>query len=168
MKTFVNITEIKQANKNLGEHFFDRASMRFFNSRVESKVLRGRYFVTSEIGPDEHKLYSVRMADESGSIETIGEFNVFETIREAKAFIKNLPFYFPCAFNSAKDEFNGHKQPGMSFVDNALIEPTNRKDKGFDTDTFAGACSWICENAHILDNCWLEGYATEYKQKLNS
>jgi len=45
---FDNITQVKKAHKAQGGHFFDPQAMRFFNSKVESKVYAGRYFVTSE------------------------------------------------------------------------------------------------------------------------
>ena len=32
---FKTISEVKQANTNLGHHFFDRDTMRFFDSKIE-------------------------------------------------------------------------------------------------------------------------------------
>lgn len=78
-----SIRTIKQANKEAGQHFFDRSTMRFFNSRVCRKVI-GNYFVTSE--QFDHKsprLYTLRRVDDRGHIDTIGEFQSFATSRAA-------------------------------------------------------------------------------------
>ena len=167
MDAFRTITEIKAANKSIGHHFFSRGAMRFFNSKIESPVLRGRYFITSEIGPNEVKAYSVHMASDAGEIETIGGFHSFKSTKEAMAFVRELPAYFYKAYTLAKDGFNGYPVQGMSFVEQALIEPTNNKQKEFDKNTFTGACAWICENADKIDEWFLKGLAKEYKQQLN-
>ena len=47
----MTIADIKQANRDAGQHYFDRSTMRFFDSKVETQVYEGPggvYFVTSE------------------------------------------------------------------------------------------------------------------------
>jgi hypothetical protein len=70
----MTIEEIKRANAEAGQFFFEASTMRFFDSRVSRKVY-GSYFVTSERGPSGTRRYSVRKALADGSIDTIGEFN---------------------------------------------------------------------------------------------
>lgn len=79
---FQSITEIKQACRARGGHWFDPDTMRFFGSRVHTPVYPtpwGAYFVTSEKESDgAGRFYSVRSAcsqgEQRGSIETAGEF----------------------------------------------------------------------------------------------
>lgn len=62
MKT---LTEFKRAHKANGGYFFTRETMNFFNSKIESGLIAGKYFITSEqfIGYTftEPRKYSVRL-----------------------------------------------------------------------------------------------------------
>lgn len=89
------MADIRLQNKAIGNHFFDRDSMRFFDSRIESGLLDNKYFITSEQfhgsdGYSESRKYTIREAKPDGKIETIGEFNSFKSKLEAKEHIKNL------------------------------------------------------------------------------
>jgi hypothetical protein len=73
---FKTIAEVRQANKASGNHWFDRSSMRHFNTRIESKLYKGGYFITSEsMRLDPARRYTVRKALSDGSIQTVGEFH---------------------------------------------------------------------------------------------
>ena len=87
MKT---IAEVKEANKKEGHHFFSKDTMNFFNSKIESKLYQDKYFITSEKYDNGPRLYSIRKGQESGIICTVGNFQRFKTIEEARFFIKNL------------------------------------------------------------------------------
>jgi hypothetical protein len=76
------IQEIKQRNRDAGQHFFDEASMRFFNSRISGQTF-GNYFVTSEKGPSGIRAYTVRFQDDDGHIWTLGEFQEYDTLESA-------------------------------------------------------------------------------------
>lgn len=81
---------IKYNNERAGQYFFEPATMRFFNSKVYNEVYDGEYFVTSEKGPDGVRKYTVRRAiDRGAKIETIGEFQQFDTLAKARAFAKS-------------------------------------------------------------------------------
>lgn len=59
----LTIADIKEANKRAGGHFFDRAAMKFFGSKIFPSVYRGPdgfYFVTSEQPPHGGRVYKVR------------------------------------------------------------------------------------------------------------
>jgi hypothetical protein len=91
----MNITDIKRANKAAGNHWFEPATMRFFNSKVESRIYEGPggvYFVTSERRErDMPKRYSVRVFDPStGDIDTVGEFQEFSGLHNARATAHTL------------------------------------------------------------------------------
>ena len=48
LSNFKTLADFKRAHKAAGGHFFDRGAMRFFESRIESGLLKGGYFITSE------------------------------------------------------------------------------------------------------------------------
>lgn len=92
---FRTIADIKRANKELGHHWFSPDTMRFFSSRVLREVYGGRYFVTSEqfypvLGEAYARRYTIRVAADDGSIDTVGEFQAYKTARAAKAAARKL------------------------------------------------------------------------------
>jgi hypothetical protein len=101
---YFTIDQVKRANRDAGYHFFDADTLRFFGSRIGSTVYAGRFFVTTERSGFEHyspRKATVREAMPDGSIETVGEFNEFDTTAQANAAIKRLrkerhAYYFDC------------------------------------------------------------------------
>jgi len=74
--------------------WFKPATMRFFRSRVGRTLYAGGYFVSSEQFVDSRgwkapRKYSVRQVTEHG-IDTVGEFQTYDTAREAIAAIRTL------------------------------------------------------------------------------
>ena len=86
--TFDSISDIKKLNTLKGYHFFERDTMRFFDSSIETGVLYGRFFVTREKNFDgtEYR-FTIREAKDDGTIQTIGEFQQFETKEDAIDFL---------------------------------------------------------------------------------
>lgn len=85
--------QLKQRNAHNGYSFFREDTMAYFNSEVETPLMQGGYFVTSErYDEDGEKQYTLRMADlNTGEIHTIGEFGAYRAIKEAKdARIKHI------------------------------------------------------------------------------
>lgn len=80
---FETVSQIKAANRAAGQHWFSPSTTAFFKSRVESGVINGRYFVTSECGPDQVRAFTIREADADGSINTVGEFQGYSTAKQA-------------------------------------------------------------------------------------
>jgi len=87
---FRTLADVKEANHAAGHHFFERGALRFFNSRMESGLLRGKYFVTSEQGPHGPRMFTIREARPDGSIKTVGPFMAFRFKEDAKDAIKAL------------------------------------------------------------------------------
>lgn len=88
---FTNIGEIKEANRELGGHWFNADTLRFFGSEVLPTVYGGRYFITKEDNFQRtKKLYTVRQAQPNGDIDTVGEFQAYATRAEAVKAIKAL------------------------------------------------------------------------------
>ena len=78
----MNLDEIKRANAAHGHHRFEPGTMRFFDCRVSERVM-GRFFVSSERGPDGIRKYTVRRAMEDGSINDVGGFQQYASLSGA-------------------------------------------------------------------------------------
>lgn len=86
-----SMADIKAANTAAGHHWFSKATMAFFNSRVVAGPFEGDTFVTSEQGPHQNRpLFSVRRAEPDGRIETVGEFQGYSSKAAAVAAAKGL------------------------------------------------------------------------------
>jgi hypothetical protein len=90
---FNNITEVKKANKEKGQHFFSKDALAFFGSKVfpELYTVAGRqFFITAEDNFNRtKKSYTIREALPDGDIQTVGEFLGYES-KEQATF--NIPF----------------------------------------------------------------------------
>lgn len=90
---FDSLPAMKKAVKVSGNHFFDKDAMEFFNSKIETSLFSGSFFVTSEYMDDPAEArYTARYFthnEETGtySHHDIGGFNVHETVALAKAAI---------------------------------------------------------------------------------
>lgn len=94
----IPMSEIRQLNDEIGSHWFDKGSMRFFGTRVISKTARvsadgsRAYFVTSDQPPHGRRAYSVRYVlisgKDAGHVSTSGEFCAYSDGREASAALR--------------------------------------------------------------------------------
>ena len=96
--SYNNITQIKRANKAAGQHWFDPGALQFFNSKFPPRccypVSDGAFFISSEYSkgvyistgwvPDGPVLWTLRFADAEGEISTVGDFQQYESLEEAK------------------------------------------------------------------------------------
>lgn len=86
----IDINEIKELNKLKGQHWFENSTVKFFNCRVSSKAYLNKsktkaYFISSEKQDSLQRRYTIRVHNmETGNINTVGDFQRFETSREAK------------------------------------------------------------------------------------
>lgn len=79
-----SIAEVQEANAALGQYWFSPDTMRFFSSRVESGIVAGRYFVSSEQQDDDYpRLYTVRAVDDQAGVVTVGDFQGYASLDEA-------------------------------------------------------------------------------------
>ena len=85
-----NLHQIKYAaSTGKSPHWFDRDTLRFFNSRISERVYPvpgGAYFVTSEKYSrydNSPRLYTVRHCTLEGDINTIGEFQQYQSAPQA-------------------------------------------------------------------------------------
>jgi len=94
---FSTMQEVREANRAAGRFWFSESTMRFFNSRVETELIAGRWFVTSEDNGNGRR-YTVReVADDGARIETVGEFMAHGDLAEALAHVAMAAYHAGCA-----------------------------------------------------------------------
>lgn len=83
------INEMKIRSMQMDHHFFDPDSMRFFDSRICTGADDNGLFVTSErFDRTSPRLYTIRrFIYETGAVETVGEFQQYATLAEAKRHV---------------------------------------------------------------------------------
>lgn len=94
-RTFQSMYAVKLANRQAGFHFFEKATLRFFASRIGRELYGGKYFITSEqfipsSGLAEPRKYTVRCIHPEGDITTIGAFQQYGSATTARNQIKRL------------------------------------------------------------------------------
>lgn len=97
MPRYATMADIRASNRQFGFHFFDRSTMRFFDSVVERglyKGVGGVFFVTSEQfhGSTESapRKYTVRKFDTStADIKTVGKFNTIRWLEDARTLARS-------------------------------------------------------------------------------
>ena len=88
---FNSMAEVKETNKKNGFHYFDAKTMKYFNSKILTPLILGKYFITSEkfissSGYSETS-YTICKARENASIDRI---KTFETKQSAKEHLRKL------------------------------------------------------------------------------
>lgn len=93
------IQKIKKEAEKSGSHWFDPETMRFFDSRLSQRVYptltaeHGTFFVSSEVGENDVRRYTVRKAryDRMGlTIDTVDEYRHYATREAAHKEAKRL------------------------------------------------------------------------------
>ena len=86
------IEEVKRHHRTREVDWFDASG--FFRTRIESGMLGGRLFLTSEqfvpsAGDPHPRMFTVRCVSDAGDISTLGPFNEM-TEREAQQMVRDL------------------------------------------------------------------------------
>lgn len=87
----VTIDEVKRKHREKGKFFFSEGAMKFFNSKIETSgnLIGDKFFITSEKGPSNIRKFTIREFDENtGDIETVGDFNEIKDKKDAKDIAK--------------------------------------------------------------------------------
>ena len=87
-RIFKTMADVRAANKESGYYFFSPDTLRFFASRIASKLyIKQQCFITSEkkCFNDETRVYSVRYVRPDGSIDTLA--NGLACIESAREYI---------------------------------------------------------------------------------
>jgi hypothetical protein len=91
---FATISDIKAANRRVGQLWFDPATMAFFGSQILPEVYHGAYFISSEQyvptatakdkgAQDGPRQFTIHKVDERGWVDTVGEFQQYNTAQDA-------------------------------------------------------------------------------------
>ena len=91
-----DMAAFRQKNKAMGFYFFSPDTMRFFDSRIESGMIAGRFFITSEQPPRfsdgtrSPRGCTVRIACDDGRIRTVGKHLGHDTFDAALHVITSI------------------------------------------------------------------------------
>jgi hypothetical protein len=89
-RTVTSIAELRALNEANGGCWFGKSEMRFFGTRIESGILPGNRFVTSEQPPHGSRKFSVRSFDAQGDIDTVGDFCAYSNRADALLAARNF------------------------------------------------------------------------------
>lgn len=144
LKTMADIKSFYYSKHPEG-HWFDRKTISFFNSKLPSNTLRGRFFVTGERYDMDCPLrFSARFIDSNGDINTLGEFQQFFSKTVASSYIQSLPKYFVEAYEKARDCFFEKRGNVPTDFLTHLIDDESE-------ETFCGACQWVLNHWKEID-----------------
>lgn len=92
---FKTMSEVRAANRAAGYNWFRKDTMRFWKSKIETGLLKGQYFVSSEDewaidGRKPKRIYAVRQAHADGHIETL--ISHLTSLESAREYIKDLDY----------------------------------------------------------------------------
>jgi len=86
---FKTIADVKKANKAIKNHWFNKETMDFFGTKIESELIDGKYFITSEDDFYRTKRqYRLRIVEKNGKIYTPGDGRPFDSLDDAKKELK--------------------------------------------------------------------------------
>lgn len=88
-----SIYDVKKLAEKRHSHFFDDDTMRFFKSRIYDEAYKFKdkiYFITSEKGPSNIRKWSTRYITQDGNIETLGQFQAYESLNDARRAIRDF------------------------------------------------------------------------------
>jgi hypothetical protein len=94
--SFKTIADVKAANKRRAKrigraYWFEGGAMRFFNTRIHDDLYGGKYFITSERYDEKVPYeYTIRKAFPDGEIDTVGEFQQYKHLDDARDAVKQL------------------------------------------------------------------------------
>lgn len=68
---FGTLDDVKKANADAGQNWFSESTFAWWKTKIETGLIRGRYFITSEDPFDTGRKYAVRYARDDGHIDTV-------------------------------------------------------------------------------------------------
>lgn len=174
----IPIYRVKAANTNAGQHFFDKDTMRFFNSKVapEAYTKDGKtaYFITSEQHGNESRKYTVRKMDmETGSITTVGEFQEHDSLSEAKRTVSKI---LDANLSKSQPYKTRHETINdiVSREYNFARQSTTERNALGNPPRFNGHTNWdtwetmlLLENTRESDR-WLNNWSDNFNKKIKA
>lgn len=86
---YFTIQQIKDANKAIGNHWFDADTMRFFKCRVSGPVIANMFISSERFSDDTERRYTIRRCT-NGEISDVGEFQQYRTKAQALAALRKI------------------------------------------------------------------------------
>lgn len=86
-RAWLSISDIRAANAAAGLFFFDLPALRFFRSTIGEHYGAG-VFKTTERNPLGVRRWTVRLADASGNVHTLGDFHAITDGRTASRYAR--------------------------------------------------------------------------------
>lgn len=83
----MKLTELVTLNTASGQGWFMPGEMSFMDTHIESDIINGRYFITSEKVPGLLRRFTIRAFDAQGRITTVGHCCAYLTRAAALAEI---------------------------------------------------------------------------------
>ena len=91
---FMNVAHIVATSRKHNHYYFDETTAKYLQSKYYQHVFHYCYFVSSEIYPHHdpagEELYTIRRADEEGSVVSVGPLGRFKSLNEALANIEEI------------------------------------------------------------------------------
>lgn len=86
-KLFNSLAEVKKLHKEQGGHWFDTKTMKFFNSKINSTLIGGKYFIYSNKMPYHDRYYAIAEAFPSGNVFPLDNSPHFTDLHKAKEYL---------------------------------------------------------------------------------
>jgi hypothetical protein len=92
IEDYMNKNQFIKLNKEKGFNWFDKNTMRFFNSYIMAWDEKTGYFISSEKPPFDHiRRYTIRKANyKTGNVETISDYMQYDSLSKAKTALRKL------------------------------------------------------------------------------
>ena len=86
-----NVAQVKARGKTIGDRTFSEENLRYFKTKVGTRVLYGRFFVTSECARGStERSYTVRYATDYGYVDTVPKFMGSSRRHAAETAVRRL------------------------------------------------------------------------------
>ena len=86
-KLFNSLSDLKSFHKEKGGHWFDRQTMKYFNTKIDSSLIGGKYFIYSNKMPLQDRYYAIAEAQSSGNIFPVLDAPHFKDKTKAKEYL---------------------------------------------------------------------------------
>ena len=89
-KLYNSLSDLKIKHKKENGHWFDRQTMKYFNTKVESALIGGKYFIYSNKMPLQDRTYQIAEAYPSGNIFPVENSPHFKDKIQAKKYLLKI------------------------------------------------------------------------------
>ena len=94
-KTFQDIDDLRRYSQKMGCDFFEKTTSDYQCTRIETYLIAGEYFITSELTSGDpsgrSRRCTIRRGTPQGQIETVGNDQEYDSIQQAQqALMKQL------------------------------------------------------------------------------